>query len=182
MRRTFVVGNAPIALAALVLFATATHVAARSLSLPAPGKPLGRLQIPSVGLNVVLFEGVSDATLRKGPGHIPETAWPALDRTGYRNCAIAGHRDSFFRPLRNARAGDVVHLVDVSGNSRTYRLQSKQIVGPEDLSVIAPTGHERLTLITCYPFHWKGAAPYRLVWIAVPVEPASAKTRGRHSR
>lgn len=198
-RRTPILAKALVTLGALFLVAPATPSAALSLpqslaaarnasavgiaSRPPPqGKPLGRLQIPRVGLDLVIFEGVSDATLRKGPGHIPETAWPAFDRSGYHNCVIAGHRDSFFRPLRNARRGDIVRLVELSGAFRTYRLESKRIVLPEEESVMGRTAEPRLTLITCYPFHYVGDAPYRLVWTAVPVRANARAARQNTAR
>jgi sortase A len=135
------------------------------------GAALGRLELPRIGLDLVVFEGTSEATLRKGPGHLPGTAWPrALDEKG--NCVITGHRDSFFRRLASARKDDLVRLHGPSGIS-TYRLRERRIVRPEDVSVLAPTSDARLTLITCYPFNWIGAAPYRLVWSAAPLESAS---------
>jgi sortase A len=138
---------------------------------PADGEALGRLEVPRLGLDLVVFEGTSEATLRKGPGHLPGTAWPGgPDETG--NCVISGHRDSFFRRLADARKDDLVRLHGPSGTS-TYRLGEGRIVLPKDLSVIAPTSDARLTLITCYPFSWTGAAPYRLVWSAARIEPAS---------
>src|SRR5206468_12374650 len=120
------------------------------------------------GLDAVGFDGASEGTLRKGPGHVSETPWPADAGGEPGNCVIAGHRDSFFRPLREAREGDLVRLVDASGERR-YRLASKKIVRPQDLSAFEPTADGRLTLITCYPFRWIGAAPLRLVWSATPL-------------
>ena len=142
---------------------------ARHLRRPADGEALGRLELPRLGLDLVVFEGVSDATLRKGPGHFPGTAWPGgSDEAG--NCVIAGHRDSFFRRLAQARRNDLVRFHGPSGIS-TYRLGERRIVRPEDVSAIAPTSDARLTLVTCYPFSWTGSAPYRLVWSAARVEP-----------
>jgi sortase A len=92
---------------------------------------------------------------------------------------ITGHRDSFFLPLRRARAGDLVDLVDASGSTRTFRLSSKRIVTDDDYWVTDQTGRPRLTLITCYPFRWKGSAPYRLVWTATPMAPERASSAQR---
>lgn len=160
-----------IALCAIVLLAP------RAKSLGGEGEQVGRLQIPRIGLDVVILEGVADATLRKGAGHVPETAWPAPGRHERGNCVITGHRDSFFLPLRRARAGDLVRVVNASGSSRTFRLRSKRVVSPEAYSVMDQTRTPRLTLITCYPFRWKGHAPSRLVWTATPT--AAEKTPGR---
>ncbi len=192
MRRLLLLGN--ILVAAGVLFLArpaadlATGMRAQSTALsgslaPAPrsrpglspppreGEALGRLEVPRIGLDLVVFEGVSDAILRKGPGHLPGTAWPGRGASG--NCVIAGHRDSFFRGLADARKDDVVRFHGPSGIS-TYRLGTRQIVRPEDLSVIGPTTDARLTLITCYPFSWIGSAPYRLVWDARPIEESAS--------
>ena len=132
------------------------------------GEVVGRLQIPRLGLDVPIFEGVSDATLHKGPGHIPETTWPAPGPNGRGNCVITGHRDASFLPLRRARAGDLVRVTDTRGLARTFHLTYRRIVLPEAYSVTNQTRRARLTLITCYPFRWKGSAPYRLVWTATP--------------
>ena len=188
--RLLLVGNILIAAGAVLLLRLASHVAtgvrgqsatipagAALVSLPSrpavrptEGQPLGRLEVPRLGIDLVVFEGTSESTLRKGPGHLSSTPWPGSDATG--NCVIAGHRDSFFRRLAKARKDDVVRWHGPSGTS-TYRLEKRRIVRPEDLSVIAPASDPRLTLITCFPFDWTGSAPYRLAWSAVPVATVS---------
>ena len=153
--------------------------AALPLRPPVEGEALGRLEVPRLGLDLVVFEGTSRAVLRKGPGHLSGTAWPARDEAG--NCVITGHRDSFFRSLESARRNDLVRLRGPSGTA-TYRLETRRIVRPSDRSVVAPTSDARLTLITCYPFDFTGAAPYRLVWSAVRIEPGPAERRGGRTR
>lgn len=140
---------------------------------PVPiGDAVGRLEIPRVGLDLAVFEGVTETVLRKGPGHIPGTACPGLaSEPG--NCVIAGHRDSFFRRLARAREGDVVRFRS-GAEDRSYRLTTRRIVRPENIEVMDPTAQERLTLITCYPFDWTGSAPYRLVWEASPLPLSTA--------
>jgi sortase A len=136
------------------------------------GEPVGRLELSRVGLDLAVFEGVSDAVLRKGPGHIPGTACPGLaSEPG--NCVIAGHRDSFFRRLARAREGDVVRFRS-GAEDRSYRLTSRRIVLPGSIEEMGPTLQERLTLITCYPFDWTGSAPYRLVWEGSPLPLSTA--------
>jgi sortase A len=190
MRPPPLVGNILVAVGAVLLIRPArdavTGLRAQAVAIaPAPassasrarparplveGEALGRLEVPRLGLNLAVFEGTSEATLRKGPGHLAGTAWPGgPEEAG--NCVIAGHRDSFFRRLAAAREGDLVRLHRPSGID-TYRLQVRRIVEPQNLSVIAPTPDARLTLVTCYPFSWVGAAPYRLIWTAVPLESA----------
>jgi len=157
----------------------ALRQAPRPVPRPAEGEAVGRLQIPRLGLDLVVFEGVSKATLRKGPGHLPGTAWPGGSGDSG-NCVITGHRDSFFRRLVDVRKGDLVRFQGPSGTS-TYRLGERRIVRPQDVSVAAPTREDRLTLITCYPFSWTGSAPYRLVWKGARLEPESPPESARIS-
>ena len=131
------------------------------------GEPLGRLTLSRVGLDAVVFEGTSDETLRKGPGHLRGTGWPGDGAPS--SCVISAHRDTFFRRLEGARAGDVVTLHG-GGLAATYRLESRRVVKPDDLGAISPLPGDRLTLVTCYPFHFLGPAPYRLVWTARRVD------------
>ena len=140
---------------------------------PSEGEALGRLEIPRIGLDLAVFEGTSDATLRKGPGHLGGTSWPS-DGSRSGNCVIAGHRDSFFRPLERARENDVVRLRSEAGIA-TYRLERRRIVRPRDVSALAATGDSRVTLVTCYPFRWWREAPLRLVWTAVRAEDGPAE-------
>ncbi len=133
---------------------------------PAEGAPLGRLRIPRLGVDLAVFEGVTAAVLRMGPGHVPRTALPG--RGG--NCVIAAHRDGFFRALRHARPGDRVLLSTASGDLE-YRLWRRRVVKPTEVSAMRPTSRPRLTLLTCYPFSWIGPAPSRLIWVALPAGP-----------
>ena len=110
-----------------------------------------------------MFEGVTEEVLRKGPGHVPGTALP----TAGSNCVISAHRDSFFRKLARVRIGDSVFVRGEEGE-REYRLASRRVVSPSEVGVLAPTEEEQVTLVTCYPFHWIGPAPYRIVWQALP--------------
>ncbi len=119
---------------------------------------LGRLEIPQLGLIAMVQEGVDAGTLRRAVGHVPGTALPP--ERG--NVALAGHRDTFFRPLRDVRVNDVIQLQTLDGEYR-YRVESARIVAPGDVSVLKPTGRDTLTLITCYPFYYVGSAPNRLV-------------------
>jgi sortase A len=131
------------------------------------GEVLGRIRIPSAEMDWVVFAGSDDATLEKGPGHVPGTAMPNQDY-GPNNCVLTAHRDSHFRRLGWLRKGHVVEL-ETSGRTKKYRVVSREIVTPETVRVLAPTKKPRLTLITCYPFTWVGPAPKRLVVIAEPI-------------
>lgn len=120
--------------------------------------PLGVLKIPSIGLEVPLLEGSDDLTLNRGVGHIGGTAAPG----GIGNVGIAGHRDGFFRGLKDLHVGDTMDLYTENGNSR-YVVDEILIVPPENVSVLAPRSKPALTLVTCYPFYFVGSAPLRYV-------------------
>jgi LPXTG-site transpeptidase (sortase) family protein len=137
----------------------------RPMPRPLVGDVIGRLRIPGANIDLAVFEGVSDDVLRRGPGHVPGTGLP----TGSSNCVIAAHRDSFFRPLRKVKVGDRLFLTGETGEEREYRLAHSKIVSPQQVSVMAPTPTDQVTLVTCYPFDYIGPAPYRMVWQALPV-------------
>jgi sortase A len=119
---------------------------------------LGRLEIARLGLSVMVVEGDDHRTLRRAVGHIPGTAMPG--QSG--NMALTGHRDTFFRPLRNIRTDDVILLTTLQGQYR-YRVLSTQVVSPDNVTVLDPSQNEILTLITCHPFYFVGAAPNRFI-------------------
>jgi sortase A len=120
--------------------------------------PLGVLEIPSIELEVPLLEGSDDLTLNRGVGHIEGTTAPGA----IGNVGIAGHRDGFFRGLKDLRLGDTMALCTEKGNSR-YVVDEILIVPPENVSVLAPRSKPALTLVTCYPFYFVGRAPLRYI-------------------
>ena len=124
----------------------------------ATGALIGRIEIPRLGLSVIVAEGVDTLTLRRAAGHIPGTALPGQPG----NVGIAGHRDRFFRPLRNIRRNDIITLTTLLGEYR-YRVVSTKIVSPSDVGVLDPSANEILTLVTCYPFYFVGSAPSRFI-------------------
>jgi len=119
---------------------------------------IGRLEIPRLGLSVMLMEGDDTKTLRRAVGHIPGTSLPG--QAG--NVALSGHRDTFFRPLRTIRENDVIVVTTLRGAYR-YRVVSTRIVAPDNVAVLDPGQGEILTLVTCYPFYFVGAAPDRFI-------------------
>ena len=125
---------------------------------PVRGEPMALLTIPRIGLSTVVLEGAGSGELKRGPGHISRTALPGEGG----NFAVAGHRDTFFRPLRLIRVNDVVQ-VSSADRDYQYRVVSTEIVTPKDVGVLASTGRETLTLVTCYPFDFVGAAPRRFI-------------------
>jgi sortase A len=123
-----------------------------------PGGLIGRMEVERLGVSVALMEGTGRSTLRRAVGHITGTALP-----GQRgNVGIAGHRDTFFRPLRNIQRDDIITLTTLAGEYR-YRVVSTKIVSPSDVRVLESDGHEILTLVTCYPFYFVGEAPNRFI-------------------
>jgi sortase A len=119
---------------------------------------IGRIDIQRLGLSVIVVEGISSKVLRRAAGHIPGTALPGQPG----NVGISAHRDTFFRPLRNIKQDDVITLTTMLGEYR-YRVVSTRIVGPNDVAVLEPSGHEILTLVTCYPFYFVGSSPDRFI-------------------
>jgi sortase A len=126
---------------------------------PAATKGLiGRIEIPRLLLSAVVVEGVDKTTLRRAVGHIPGTALPGHPG----NVGLAGHRDTFFRPLKDLKIKDEVQLSTLQGNF-TYEVESLRVVDPDNVGVLAASGENVLTLVTCYPFYYVGPAPKR--WI-----------------
>jgi sortase A len=127
-------------------------------SLSEDAAPIALLSIPKIHLEVPVFDGTEDLTLNRGVGRILGTA-----RIGQRgNLGIAGHRDGFFRGLKDVAPGDAVELV-LRGQTRTYVVDTIQIVDPKDVRVLRPTPNATLTLVTCYPFYFVGSAPQRYI-------------------
>jgi sortase A len=130
------------------------------------GTPLGVIRIPSIALEVPIFEGTSEITLNRGIGRIEGTA--GLDTAG--NLGLAGHRDGYFRGLKNVKVGDAIRVESLAGTAH-YRITELLIVEPDDVYVLAPTETATLTLVTCYPFYFVGEAPQRYI---VKAEAATA--------
>ena len=123
-----------------------------------PDGLVGRVDIPRLGVSVVVVEGTSSSVLRRAAGHIAGTFLPG--QLG--NVGISAHRDTFFRPLRNIQRDDVVTVTTLRGEYR-YRVVSTKVVNPEDVEVLNSDGSEVLTLVTCYPFYFVGPAPSRFI-------------------
>ncbi len=119
---------------------------------------MGRIEIGTIGLSAMILEGTDGKTLRRAVGHIPGTALPGQQG----NVAIAGHRDTFFRGLRNSLKDDEITLTTLSGSYR-YRVDFTKVVEPEDTEVLDRSDDAILTLVTCYPFYFVGPAPKRFV-------------------
>jgi sortase A len=120
--------------------------------------PWAVLGISKLRIRVPVFDGTDDLTLNRGVGWIDGTARPG--ESG--NIGIAGHRDGFFRGLKDIAAGDAIELT-TSEERATYVVDEIQIVSPERVDVLQPRGSPSLTLVTCYPFYFIGDAPQRFI-------------------
>lgn len=137
---------------------------------PVHGSILGRVEISRLNISAMVREGVDTATLSRAVGHVPSTA--LAGQSG--NFAIAAHRDTLFRALKNIQIGDEVEFQSPTGKY-AYRVIATQIVRPSDVSVLRADGGPRLlqevanhpsrllTMITCYPFNYIGSAPQRFI-------------------
>jgi sortase A len=145
----------------------------------ADGMPVARFEIPRLNIDSVMIEGVSDSDLHRAIGHIPGTALPGSQG----NVGIAGHRDTFFRPLRNIHEGDVISLTTLEATYR-YQVESTEVVTPDRSDVLNPTSEPHLTLVTCFPFYYVGSAPKRFIVHAREIDsgrPASPAFSGKTS-
>jgi sortase A len=127
------------------------------------------LRIPKVHIEVPVLEGTDDLTLNRGVGHVAGSANPGENG----NMAIAGHRDGFFRGLKDVGLGDTIEL-ETPKATETYIIDRITIVDPSDVSVLKPRGRGSLTLVTCYPFYFVGSAPQRYIVQASVADPAQA--------
>lgn len=158
---------------AIELHNFAREVPAVEPHLPRVGEAVGEIQIPRLALRAVILQGDSPQVLRRGVGHLPGTPMP-----GERgNVGLAGHRDSFFRPLRQIRTGDLITLRTSKGEFH-YQVESTLIVSPENIEVLASSGRSELTLVTCFPFNFVGAAPDRFI-VRAPQVSAFAQVESR---
>lgn len=144
---------------------TATSSGSGSYGPPAPqGQAVAIIQIPSIGVDKAVVEGVAEADLQKGPGHYPSTPMPGEPG----NAAIAGHRTTFGGPfyrLNDLRPGDLIEVTTPKGSYR-YSVVHSESVLPSDTAVLAPTTRSTLTLTTCTPLF---SAAERLVVSSVLV-------------
>jgi len=116
------------------------------------------LRIPKIRLEVPVLDGTDDLSLNRAVGLIAGTARPGNNG----NIGIAGHRDGFFRGLKDVSLGDTIEI-ETQKQTTTYRIDRMVIVEPSDVSVLATREHPSLTLVTCYPFYFVGSAPQRYI-------------------
>jgi sortase A len=136
------------------------------------GDVIGRVDVDRLGISVAIVEGADAGDLAHAAGHVIGTAFPGQPG----NAAIAAHRDTFFRPLRNIHPKDTIRVTTPEGEFH-YRVAWTRIVTPDDVAVLRPERSQELTLITCYPFYYVGDAPQRFIVRAqrIPDQPESAR-------
>ena len=118
---------------------------------PLKGDSIARIEIPSIGVSEYVVEGTDVDSLRKGPGHYPETPLPGERGTS----AIAGHRTTYGAPFRriDQLKPQQVITIDMPDGRFVYRVEQTKIVDDQDLSVLDPVGHQRLMLSACHPLY-----------------------------
>ena len=135
---------------------------------------LAVLRVPKIGLDVPVLEGTDESVLNRGVGHISYT--PQFGVAG--NVGVAGHRDGFFRGLKDVTEGDVIEVETLSAR-QSYTIRRISIVSPDRVDVLAPSVEPTLTLVTCYPFYFVGDAPRRYIVRASLDRAAGASTAER---
>ena len=125
--------------------------------------PVARLQIPKIGLDEIVLEGIDDEAMNGGPGHFPGSPLPG----GAGNSVISAHRDRHFRDLGQVAVGDTI--VTQAGAKTTKWVVVKRTVVDKDRPVLFPTKTATLTLTTCWPIRYFGTAPDRLILTARPI-------------
>jgi len=140
-------------------------------ALPA-GAPIGRIEIPRLGMRAMIVNGTTPTTLRRAVGHIQGT--PLFGSGG--NVGLAAHRDTFFRGLRDLRKGDTIEIDTLQG-AYEYLVEATRVVAPDDTTVLDASARPTLTLVTCYPFDYVGPAPRR--FIVQAYQAAAPSDRGR---
>ena len=139
---------------------------------PLKGDAIAQIRIPSIDVSEYVVEGTDVDSLRKGPGHYPETPLPGEPGT----TAIAGHRTTYGAPFRHI---DEVHrgqpiTIDMPDGRFIYRVQRTTIVDDQDLSVLDGVGYQRLVLSACHPLY---SAAQRIIVFARFVRREPARVR-----
>jgi sortase A len=142
--------------------------------------PVARLRISRLGYDEIVLEGATPRTLAFGPARLFSGA--ALGEPG--NLLVAGHRTSWFRPLESIAQGDRIEIdwFDPHGgglHEKNYAVDIIRVVDPRDVTLLAPTSEDALTLVTCYPFGYGPRSPQRFVVRALPIEPVREKSNPR---
>lgn len=140
--------------------------------------PIGRLRIPRLGYDEIVLEGASGGTLAFGPARV----WSGARPGARGNLVLAGHRTSWFLPLKDLALGDTIVMESRGARhgetrTRTYAVDALRVVAPRDVERLLPADDDVLTLVTCHPFGPWPLSPFRFVVRAVPVADAAAEAQ-----
>jgi len=119
---------------------------------------LGVLEVPSVGLNVPVYATNSELVMDRGAGIIDGMAYP--HEPG--NIGISGHRDGYFRVLKDVQVGDAILVQSLEG-VKQFKIDATEVVAISDKTLLRDTDDQTVTLVTCYPFYFVGHAPKRFI-------------------
>lgn len=139
---------------------------------PLKGDAIARIEVPAIDVSDYVVEGTDTATLRKGPGHYPDTPLPGEKGT----TAIAGHRTTYgapFRDIDKLKRGEPI-ILDLPDGRFIYRIERVKIVDDQDLSVLEPVGYKRLMLSACHPLY---SAAQRVIVFAKQVRREGSRVR-----
>jgi len=125
---------------------------------------VGHLEIPRLNISVDVLEGSNQGVLAVAAGHIEGTSLPG--QSG--NVGIAAHRDTYFGSLGRIRPKDIITVRTIRGIF-SYAVDGTEVVAPTDVGVLHQTTDSVLTLVTCYPFRYKGPSPKRFIVHATSV-------------
>jgi sortase A len=132
--------------------------------------PVARLRIPRLGYDEFVLEGATPRTLAFGPARL----FSGADFGEPGNLVLAGHRTSWFKPLDGIAQNDSIQMEWFDAqrqlHKRSYTVSAIRVVDPQDVTLLAPTADDALTLITCYPFGHSPRSPQRFIVRAVPVD------------
>lgn len=125
---------------------------------PDLGEPIGRIIVPKVDLDAVVFAGVDTDTLRGGPGAMPGTSFPGQPG----NATISGHRTTYGRPFHDFEELDVGDeiMMETGVGTHTYTVRRIFTVEPTGVWVTGEMTGAWLTLTACHP---KFSAAQRLI-------------------
>ena len=135
--------------------------------------PIARLQIPRLGYDEIVLDAANPRTLAFGPALLLSGA--PIGKAG--NVVLAGHRTSWFLPLKEIAQGDTIRISWFDPrkgglSERDYSVDFIQVVEPQDVALLAPTSQDALTLVTCYPFGSSPRSPLRYIVRALPLGPS----------
>lgn len=125
--------------------------------------PVGVMTISRLNLQAPVYNGANEFILDRGLGRIPGMA--RIGEAG--NLGISGHRDGFFRGLKDIEPGDKI-MLRLPGKVEIYAVDGISIVDKHDHHVLGEQTGKQLTLVTCYPFYFVGHAPQRYIVHASP--------------